>query len=61
VAQAAVGWTQYFTGVPALLVGVHILGATLVWAAAWRFVLAARAKPEVAPAPVAGVLVGHAG
>ena len=24
VAQAAVGWTQYFTGVPALLVGVHI-------------------------------------
>jgi cytochrome c oxidase assembly protein subunit 15 len=61
VAQAAVGWTQYFTGVPALLVGVHILGATLVWAAAWRFVLAARAKPETAPAPVAGVLVGHAG
>lgn len=31
VAQAAVGYTQYFTGVPALLVGIHVLGAALVW------------------------------
>lgn len=41
VAQAAVGWTQYFTGVPALLVGVHLLGATLVWLATVRLHLAA--------------------
>ena len=40
VAQAAVGYTQYFTGVPAILVGVHILGAVLVWIAAIRFWLA---------------------
>ena len=33
VAQAAVGYTQYFTGVPALLVGIHIAGATAVWVA----------------------------
>jgi cytochrome c oxidase assembly protein subunit 15 len=33
VAQAAVGYTQYFTGVPALLVGVHVLGGALVWSA----------------------------
>lgn len=33
-AQAAVGYTQYFTGVPALLVGVHIVGAIVVWSAA---------------------------
>jgi cytochrome c oxidase assembly protein subunit 15 len=33
VAQGAVGYTQYFTGVPALLVGVHVLGAALVWIA----------------------------
>jgi cytochrome c oxidase assembly protein subunit 15 len=39
VAQAAVGYTQYFTGVPALLVGVHILGAVVVWVAVLRFVL----------------------
>jgi cytochrome c oxidase assembly protein subunit 15 len=37
VAQAAVGYTQYFTGVPALLVGVHIAGATAVWVASLRF------------------------
>lgn len=37
LAQAAVGYTQYFTGVPAILVGVHILGAVLVWIAAIRF------------------------
>jgi cytochrome c oxidase assembly protein subunit 15 len=33
-AQAGVGYTQYFTGVPALLVGVHIVGAISVWCAA---------------------------
>ena len=38
-AQAAVGYTQYFTGIPALLVGVHIAGAALVWAATVRFYL----------------------
>lgn len=37
VAQAAVGYTQYFTGVPVVLVGAHILGAVLVWSAALRF------------------------
>ncbi|HEV7761319.1 MAG TPA: COX15/CtaA family protein [Acidimicrobiales bacterium] len=36
VAQAAVGYTQYFTGVPAVLVGVHVLGAALVWIAVLR-------------------------
>lgn len=30
-AQTAIGYVQYFTGVPALLVGFHLLGATLVW------------------------------
>lgn len=31
--QAAIGYTQYFTGVPPILVGLHILGATAVWSA----------------------------
>jgi len=31
IAQGAVGYIQYFTGVPALLVGVHIAGAVLLW------------------------------
>jgi cytochrome c oxidase assembly protein subunit 15 len=62
VAQAAVGYTQYFTGVPAFLVGVHVLGAALVWVAVVRVVLAlsepatsagsvAPARPAVVSAP----------
>jgi len=31
LAQGALGYTQYFTGVPALLVGFHIAGAIAVW------------------------------
>ncbi len=31
VVQAAIGWTQYFTGVPVLLVGLHVAGATALW------------------------------
>jgi len=31
VAQAGVGYWQYFTGVPAGLVLVHIAGATALW------------------------------
>jgi cytochrome c oxidase assembly protein subunit 15 len=42
VAQAGVGYVQYFTGVPELLVGVHILGATLVWIAAVRLHMGVR-------------------
>ncbi len=46
VAQAAVGYTQYFTGVPALLVGVHVLGATLVWIAVVHVNLTFRAPAK---------------
>ena len=31
VAQGALGYVQYFLGIPELLVGLHVLGATLVW------------------------------
>ncbi len=52
VAQAAIGWTQYFTGVPALLVGLHVAGATAVWIATCRLLAAASGvrRPAV-PAP----------
>jgi cytochrome c oxidase assembly protein subunit 15 len=51
VAQAAIGYWQYFTGVPALLVGFHVFGAALVWIAVLRVLLAARApEPAVAAA-----------
>jgi cytochrome c oxidase assembly protein subunit 15 len=44
LAQGGVGYIQYFTGVPALLVGVHVLGACLVWVAALRAGLAAEIR-----------------
>ncbi len=40
VAQGVLGYVQYFTGVPALLVGFHIAGATAVWVAVLRLHLA---------------------
>ncbi len=40
VAQAAVGWAQYFTAVPPLLVAIHIVGAIAVWVATLRLALA---------------------
>ena len=37
LAQGFIGYTQYFTGVPELLVGAHLLGVTLVWSSIWSF------------------------
>ena len=48
LAQGAVGYTQYFTGVPPLLVGVHVLGACLLWIAV---LLAYRGLLVPAPVP----------
>ena len=50
VAQAAVGYWQYFTGVPAWLVGIHVLGAALVWIAVVRVWLGLTVRsPEEIP------------
>ena len=35
-AQGAIGYIQYFSGIPEVLVAAHLFGATLVWIAAWR-------------------------
>ncbi|MCH1512027.1 MAG: COX15/CtaA family protein [Acidimicrobiales bacterium] len=42
VLQGALGYTQYFTDVPALLVGFHIAGAVAVWIMTLRLHLAVR-------------------
>ena len=47
VAQAGVGYAQYFTGVPALLVALHVLGAVAVWIAVLRLVLGLRVAVPV--------------
>lgn len=44
VLQAAIGLVQYFTGVPAALVGLHVLGACLLWVATLRLLFATRAR-----------------
>ncbi len=46
VLQAAIGYTQYLTGVPEVLVALHILGATLVWSAVLWFFLGL-SRPDV--------------
>jgi heme a synthase len=50
VAQGAIGYIQYFNGIPALLVGFHIAGATAVWAATVVFYLGLFRRPAEAPA-----------
>jgi len=51
--QGLIGFVQYFTGVPVLLVGAHLLGACLVWLAALRVLLPmyGRGLPPI-PTPV---------
>lgn len=49
VAQGGIGYWQYFTGVPAFLVGMHVAGATLIFTcAAWLFLIS---RPSGAPPP----------
>jgi heme a synthase len=53
VVQGVIGYTQYFTHLPAALVGVHVFGATAVWSAMYWFVDGLRHHaPEAAVAPV---------
>jgi len=45
VMQGAIGYIQYFLGVPELLVAAHLLGSVLVWIAAWRIRISVVRKP----------------
>ena len=45
LAQGAIGYIQYFTGIPEILVAAHLLGSTLVWISAWRLQLAITTSP----------------
>jgi cytochrome c oxidase assembly protein subunit 15 len=52
LAQAALGYIQYFSVVPELLVGIHVLGATLVMIATTFLLLDTRRAVEVGAATV---------
>jgi cytochrome c oxidase assembly protein subunit 15 len=43
--QAVIGFTQYYNGIPALLVGAHMLGAALLMSAATNAADLARSSP----------------
>ena len=58
VAQGILGYVQYFTGVPALLVGFHVAGATAVWVAVLRLHLGFRVPVAGAGAEADGGSVG---
>ncbi|WP_235787014.1 COX15/CtaA family protein [Streptomyces mutabilis] len=54
LAQGVIGYVQYFTDLPEVLVGLHMFGSCLVWIATLRVLLALRERPEetaVAPGP----------
>jgi len=42
IGQGAIGYLQYFTGLPVALVSAHMLGACLVWIASLNVALSAR-------------------
>jgi cytochrome c oxidase assembly protein subunit 15 len=44
MAQGVIGYVQYFTHTPEILVGIHMLGATLVWIGVLRVLLAQRER-----------------
>ncbi len=50
VVQGAIGYLQYFTGVPELLVGAHIAGATALWVATLMLVLTVIGDGRAGPA-----------
>lgn len=63
--QGAVGYTQYFTGLPAGLVWVHVSGSLLIWIVALRLMFAVRdrgplSQPPSHPAGKAGVSAARA-
>ncbi len=52
-AQGALGYIQYFTGLPPLLVGMHVLGAVLIWITALLLFFSLRDRGSIAPAATA--------
>lgn len=61
LAQGVIGYVQYFTDLPELLVGLHMLGSALVWIAVLRVPLALRERAGTTvdlPGPAAEATVG---
>ena len=46
VLQGAIGYAQYFSGVPPLLVALHVAGSIVVWITVLRFHLGLFVHPD---------------
>ena len=46
ILQGAIGYIQYFLGLPELMVAAHMLGSTLVWISAWKVWLSVSRQPK---------------
>jgi cytochrome c oxidase assembly protein subunit 15 len=53
LAQGLIGFVQYFTHLPVLLVGAHMLGASLVWASTLAALWSIRERPAAPGDPAA--------
>jgi len=53
LAQGAIGYAQYFSGLPAGLVWVHVTVAVVIWIVTIRLFLALRDRGPVEPVPSA--------
>ncbi|MEV6317528.1 COX15/CtaA family protein [Streptomyces sp. NPDC051776] len=60
LAQGAIGYVQYFTELPEVLVATHMLGSTLVWIAVLRVLLSLRERPVAEPGVPGAVPEGSA-
>jgi cytochrome c oxidase assembly protein subunit 15 len=47
LAQGVIGYVQYFTNLPEILVGLHMLGSAVMWIAVVRVLLSLRERPQV--------------
>ncbi|MDQ1742773.1 MAG: heme a synthase [Pseudonocardiales bacterium] len=59
LAQGLIGFVQYFTHVPAVLVGLHMLGACLVWLAALTVLARTPHRPALTAPADARLLTGQ--
>ncbi|MFI6206731.1 heme A synthase [Streptomyces sp. NPDC051041] len=50
LAQGVIGYVQYFTDLPEILVGLHMFGSALMWIWVLRVLLSLRERPEGTPA-----------
>ncbi|WP_435271399.1 COX15/CtaA family protein [Streptomyces sp. 1222.5] len=60
LAQGVIGYMQYFTHLPEVLVGLHMFGSCLVWIGTLRVLLSLRERPQAGldlPGPAAEATV----